>query len=240
MNLQALIDATIAKLNATESNKFGYKEVYVEEGNVRCSMTVRRDRWGSSKTTIQFKRDGKVVSKATLMGKERQEVNETLRSSFEAQAPEIAADFEAQFRRTYAYQLEKWEGKIPAYPAAGHPSYMVIRGMLAPVCDVMVGKSLQLNEAKLKKVANDAADKAAVEWFYKTNEKLGAIDNPTLVRDQGGNVIIEGERAGKKVRMVQQRILKSSPLGRLFNQFPARIYVDGQFVTEAAYKGMFK
>ena len=38
------------------------------------------------------------------------------------------------------------------------------------------------------------------------------------------------------VRVEQTRILKSSGKGTLFNQWPARIYVDGKFVSEAAYK----
>ena len=46
-------------------------------------------------------------------------------------------------------------------------------------------------------------------------------------------------RDGQKIVLDQQRVLKFSSKGKMFHQFPARIYVDGKFYPEAVYKEMF-
>ncbi len=87
--------------------------------------------------------------------------------------------------------------------------------------------------------AEKYGEHAALDWFHKTGAKLGELEDATLLGASGGDVSVNGLRAGRQVSMQQQRILKASPKGKLFHQFPARIYVDGKFTPEADYIRMF-
>lgn len=68
--------------------------------------------------------------------------------------------------------------------------------------------------------------------------KLGRAQVSKVDMQRGGAVHILAHLDGHEVRVEQQRILKVSPLGRLFCQWPSRVYVDGQFTPEAAYAKM--
>lgn len=247
-DLKALIAETTEKFNALEASKYG-KQAVVERDGVTCTMSLSpRSYRRSARVTMQFKRDGKVVSRATLEGAIRGEINEALRSEFEAQAPEIKADFVAQVRRQYAYLVEKCGPALAVEYKSGF--YRAAQTMRA-FCDVVseqdptvlypktIVVARPLNETRLDERAEKYAQAAAVEWFHKTNAKLGAIESPELVRDVGGYVIVQGTRNGRAILMRQQRVLKWTQHGEPFNQFPALIYVDGQFTPEAEYKKLF-
>lgn len=200
----------------------------------------------------QYKQDGKVVSKATLLdvlgGKAKQEINEALRAAFEAYAPVLAHEYSAWIERAYAHQKEQHGGTLPAYPPSSDPGAQVIRQTLTAHCRTVPGPSgirggrdtmLVLDEEKLAQVAKEYGEQACLEWFYKTNAKLGPLEDAELHRSSGGDVEVTGKRSGHDVRMSQQRILKATQAGRLFHQFPARLYVDGKFMPEAIYAKLF-
>lgn len=93
-----------------------------------------------------------------------------------------------------------------------------------------------LNEERLAKAAERAAEATAMAWEKKISGKLGELDEAQVSYLSGGSFRITGKRGGKAILIEQQTILKVSSRGKLFNQFPARIYVDGKFTPEAAYK----
>jgi hypothetical protein len=265
-NTEDLQKQATEALAAIEPGRNGYRAATVtaklEDGReIALTLTDAkpsgwRNRYADIQRKAQWKLDGKVASKLAIQeltgeARGRLLINPTLRAAFEAQAPQLAAEFETFVRKRYEQLFAEFEGKIPAYPPRESTDvYTVqdIRMVLDPVSDIEKnGKphdakawTLTLNEGKLKSEAIKYGDEAAVQWFLKTNEKLGALEQPELVLDRGGNLIVTGTRDGKKISLSQQRILKRSPLGTLFHQFPAHLYVDGKFHTEAAYKKLFK
>jgi hypothetical protein len=184
-----------------------------------------------------------------------QSLNPALRAEFEKQAPEIAADFENYARKTYEILQKKFPDGVPSYiESTGRDrqyrnDVLFLQGM----CDITtkLGPSgirgasdristMTINEVLLKASAEKYGMESALEWFYKTNGKLGELTHATLINDDGGRVHVKGERNGKKIEIVQQRIINVSPLGKAFHQFPSRIYVEGKFVTELAYQKLFR
>ena len=57
--------------------------------------------------------------------------------------------------------------------------------------------------------------------------------------NQHGEIELTGERNGKRIFLTQTVVHKMNEHYTIFAQFPARIYVDGQFTPEAKYKAMF-
>jgi hypothetical protein len=51
----------------------------------------------------------------------------------------------------------------------------------------------------------------------------------------GARFRIVGIKNDRSICIEQDRIVNVSPKGTLFNQFPARIYVNGKFTSAAAY-----
>lgn len=92
-------------------------------------------------------------------------------------------------------------------------------------------------ESALERNAKAYGERVALEWYNKMTSKLGDtsvthVSEPT----RGGDLIIKGRLSGSDIRLEQQRIINVSSRGLLFHQFPARIYVDGKFMSEAVYK----
>lgn len=234
----------------------GKAEAKLPDGRaVVCTYSETVSIYGRSIARSSFTIDGKRASKeqiAVAMGGRTKsmvaEMNPVLRAAFEAQAPTLKADYIAWIRRVYDRLFAKHEGKIPSWVSYKDDDRYAINMLLPKVCNVVNTKDkpinpthiLILNEESLDRVATQYGDDAAVQWFYKTNEKLGKLDDAELLRDASGDVVVKGLREGKKVVMNQQRIIKQSVNGVLFHQFPARIYVEDKFITEAAYKKMFK
>lgn len=97
-----------------------------------------------------------------------------------------------------------------------------------------------LNTARLEADAVQYADEVAQAWQIKIEAKLGELESGTVHHMDGVAFRIVGTRGGHAVEIEQTMILNVSSRGTLFHQFPARIYVDGKFKSEAAYKKMFQ
>lgn len=97
-----------------------------------------------------------------------------------------------------------------------------------------------LNAEAVVKAANRQADQTIAEWEAKLVSKLAELDSGEAVRQTSGmGFLITGTKEGTAVSIEQNMIINVSSKGKLFNQFPARIYVAGKFTSEAAYKRMF-
>lgn len=262
LTLDELSAQAVAALElVTPREKYGTREAEAStmtaDGSViTCTaMDDRRRGRGYNweiKRVIQFKKDGAVISKASLLsilgGRDKQEINEALRSQFEAQAPALEQDYYDYIVRAFEYQKEQRGGKVPAWVDPKKDPGADVIGELRQHSTIItpeggrpgVDSWLELDEVELRKRAKRYGEDVAVRWFYKTNAKLGALENPTLHNDKGGYVEVSGERGGRKVFMRQQRIIKAAPTtGRLFHQFPALLYIDGKFFTEEAYARLF-
>ncbi len=93
-----------------------------------------------------------------------------------------------------------------------------------------------LDEARIEVEAAKYATEACQEWRSKFEAKVGQLENATLVYGSGAWLRIAGTRNGRRVEINQQMILNVSNKGKVFNQFPARIKVDGKAISEASFK----
>ena len=91
----------------------------------------------------------------------------------------------------------------------------------------------------IERSAEAYSQKIAKTWVAKFEAKIGACENPVLAYyNDNGTFLINAEWDGKPVQLNQSIILKFSNHGRPFNQWPSRIYVAGDFVSEAKFKKM--
>ncbi len=100
------------------------------------------------------------------------------------------------------------------------------------------GDARILDEARVAKSAAAYADATIEAWAGKIATKMGEVEGATIHHLDGAAFRITGTLAGKRVGIDQNMILNVSSKGLPFNQFPARIYVDGKFTSEAAWKRM--
>ena len=78
---------------------------------------------------------------------------------------------------------------------------------------------------------------AQVDMFVvKLERKLADLADVAMVEVKGMRFTIIGRLGERQVRVEQTITVSVSPKGKVFNQFPARIYVDGKFMSEAKYK----
>lgn len=99
--------------------------------------------------------------------------------------------------------------------------------------------SYTFNPDKAAKLADAHTTAMLATWEAKIVGKLAELTDAEAVRQNGVGFILRGTKAGRVVSIEQHMIVNVSSKGLLFNQFPARIYVDGKFASEAAYKRMF-
>jgi hypothetical protein len=91
---------------------------------------------------------------------------------------------------------------------------------------------------RIRRAAAEEAQAEIDNILPKMALKLGR----TLV-DHGevgssGRVEVTGYLDGHRIRLIQTRVLKTSPLGKPFFQYPATLYVDGRRMPEAEFARM--
>lgn len=257
MTLDQITAEVSIGFQAEEVSKWGSKEFAVTKttvaGELVVTMTQSRNqsfRGNAYNVKTQLKLDGKIVAKKALLellgetSKVRE--NPILKAAFLARAPELAADWIDFVRVQFARVADANNGVVIAYPSSRSADYMVTRTVLADACtyvepaDRWSGQKATyiLEEEKLAAAGKKYGEEAALDWFFKTNEKLGDVTDIQM-GEAGANMQVVATRDDKKIVLDQQRILKTSPKGKLFHQFPARIYVDNKFYSEAAYKKLF-
>jgi hypothetical protein len=156
-----------------------------------------------------------------------------LNAALEALRPELAAIYYRQVRGAF----DRIVADLGADLKNVYNDWTHARTFRSLVAPVLTDK--KIDEAKLAKMAALYAEAATLEWKAKIEAKLGDLENVQIRRFHGCNFLIGGLRAGRQVSIDQNIIVKSSTKGLLFNQFPARIYVDGKFTPEKKYHAMF-
>ena len=173
-------------------------------------------------------------------------MNTELPAAFEAFKPEIAEQYARMIRNSFNHYVEKFGPSMRGI--ANSESYRfwsnTVRGNTTTEGGEIVGgrqnpHTYHINEDRLAANGKKYAEAVVAEWAGKIEAKLGELDGAEVKTMTGVAFLITGTRNGRKVTIEQQMILQSSPKGTLFNQFPARIYVDGKFTPEAKYKAAF-
>ena len=171
---------------------------------------------------------------------------ETVTQAMTALIPELTADYAAWLRRDAAHTLAENDNRLSFTANDGEGAYFA-RQRARLVCrphrtaDDLSGRNItwSIDDAKIEKLAAMSAEAAAMEFARKLSEKLAGVEDVTVDMRGGGVFNIMGRVGGRTVRLEQRRIIKVSSKGNPFHQWPARIYVDGQFTPEATFRKMF-
>ena len=174
-----------------------------------------------------------------------------LRKAMLSKAPELAEDYKQFVRNTFKRMQEALgvglTGARSSWTWAR--TFDAIHGNLYKDADKAAYRSgpvsmseyskipYKIDEEALERNAQKYGERVALEWYNKMRSKLGDLDLIVIAdAGKGGDIIIKGQHKGREVSILQQRIINVSPKGLAFHQFPSRIYVDGKFLSEAAYK----
>ena len=170
----------------------------------------------------------------------------TLQEALDIYRPSIVADFTATVRRAYKRHAD--QHGIPTLGDKEFRRNNFNRGTVALCCYVAdpvtherrdgAGKMSDIyliDDQKLDERADKYAGATTDKWQAKIQTKLTELDEYSVENMKGGNLVITGRRNGHNVTLLQQTILKVSSRGTLFNQFPARLYVDGKFTPEKKF-----
>ncbi len=164
---------------------------------------------------------------------------ENIVGAFDAERPAIAADFTAYIRR----QFERIVGRYDAQSLralgndwGGDAGIWRLVRKFSRHEGGRPGGALSIDAVALDRAAAAYA-RAQVQGFTaKLSRKLCDLDNVAIQKLDGTTFAITGEIGGRFVRVEQTQVLKSSSKGKPFHQWPARIWVDGKFMPEAAFK----
>lgn len=168
------------------------------------------------------------------MNKDIKSAVETQKDGFKAQATK---QMQAAFDRIVAKYTDRGFGR--AFSDFNlYPSYAVIKAVLVnvdPADGLSRTRALKLDAALVEAAAEAAAQACCDELQARLEEKVAGLENVTVKSVGGGAFEVTGTKNGKAVAVSQQTIINVSSKGKLFNQFPARIYVEGKLVPAAKF-----
>ena len=227
---------------------------------------AKHDRLVSSDMALQIKgllaaRD---VIKATpivkpLPAKQRREAeitlrfgeNASLKAAMLSYAPALAAEFDAGWRHEIAKRLHRGDNKLEYIGYYGknkdvseqdrthnNERYQFWQNVVNNLR--FADDNGKLRSAELAAAAKKYGEETATGWYYKMSTKLGKATDVKAISDPTrGNLTLSGTVNGFNVVIEQQVVYKVSSKGTPFHQFPALIYVDGKFMTEAEFADRF-
>lgn len=162
--------------------------------------------------------------------------NPELAAAIEEQKPALAETYRTSLDSVLARLVSKYGPKLKGTANTGDYSRMQsLRSVLT-----RDENGYHIDPDKATEEANKYADAVAQEWLHKISGKMAEMESAEVHRMTGIEFSISGTVKGKKVHIIQDMIVNRSVYGLPFNQFPARIYVEGQFMPELAYKKMLE
>jgi hypothetical protein len=153
----------------------------------------------------------------------------TIRPALEAFAPELAAQFAGFATNRIERLIEQFGLGLKGIANSGqYKSYEAVAGLF----DRYTG---EIRADRIEAAADAYAVTTIEAWAAKIDQKVGDLTDASVQALDGARFRITGTKGDRRVVIEQDRIINVSPKGTLFNQFPARIYVDGKFTSAAAY-----
>jgi hypothetical protein len=162
----------------------------------------------------------------------------------------IRVQYVNQVRRYYQMLLEKY-GPTFQIRDVWSPHRVVYREVVEPSLEYETARNAQpgeyvvrsfygpkyLDEGKLQANADRYAEAQLGPMVEKIRSKVGLLSDLKFSEWSGpARFRLTGSWQGKSVVLEQDMIVNVSSKGKLFNQWPSHIYVDGKFLSEAAYK----
>lgn len=164
-----------------------------------------------------------------------------LTAALEAHAPRFAEYYREQTSRLFDRLTKEYGPALRGIYNSGESYYMaVVQQITDRAKSSSFNEPYTLNEEKLAAYADKAAKELVTAWIGKIEQKVGELDSPEVCHVNGYAYLITGTRDGHHVSINQNMIVNVSKHGLLFNQFPARITVDGKKISAAAYAKMDK
>lgn len=154
---------------------------------------------------------------------------------FEDYKPTLIKRFKDNARRTYGSIREDLG---PDFKGV-YNSWTWVKAFNNAVKPVFNTATKTIDEAKLDAAAQKYADDTVEAWKLKIAAKLGELDTGKVHHISGADFCIIGTKDGHNVIINQQMIINVSGKGTLFNQFPARITLDGKSTSAAKFKKFF-
>ena len=168
-------------------------------------------------------------------------MSNTIRETLLAQAPKFSADYVEYFTNFYNNNVEELGRRWLSNAYDGRRdrwNHVIVRCFDGDMKNLRTEMGA-FNPAKLQKLADEYGEQMATKWANKLECKLENVEGVEMRNAGRGSFTFTGRREGKAIRVEQQTVTKVSNRGTWFHQFPARIYVDGKFTSEKAYKEMF-
>lgn len=200
---------------------------------------VERQLNAAEKAAKEAHRNAKAKGRETVV-RERAEqaaafrgANPELAAAIEEQKPMLAETYRSNVNRCFEGFEAKYGPELKGISnSRDYLHFVHLPGIMR------TSEGYALDPVGVEKAATKYADAVAAEWLYKISGKMTRLQQATVRRMNGREFTIQGTVQGKEVVINQNMIFNRSPYGVLFNQFPARIYVDGNFMSELKYKKM--
>lgn len=170
---------------------------------------------------------------------------ENISAEFDAMIPVIAADFSSWVTRNLEHILATYDRKALSQLGNSWGSdggkWRQLRTFTIMVDENGEPTNRYTSRYKIdhERIATASVRyaKEQIDAFkFKLNRKLADLTDIENLRIDGSNFRFSGVLGENKVLVEQTTVLKCSNKGTLFNQWPCRIYVNGKFMPEAAFK----
>jgi hypothetical protein len=170
---------------------------------------------------------------------------ENIAAEFDAMVPTIAAEFTSWVTKTLERILATYDRKqISALGNAFSTDGGKWRQLRT--FTIMVDENgeptnrftsrYKVDHGRIAKESIRYAQGQVDAFKFKLNQKLADLSDIENLRIGTTEFQFTGILGENKVRVEQTTVLKCSNKGTLFNQWPCRIYVNGKFMSEAAFK----
>ena len=246
MSIAQLTAETAAALAATEPTKHGYRQASVERDGITCTMTFTAARgWRHpAKTTTQFKRAGKVVSRAALLAEETAgavsavaEAVQPRRDACVARALESAQSCVDRVLAELAAAGWDADKVAPSPTHAVGQAYRLAQEKRQLVMSLTTSVAATLRHGEphivrrsdkgierfMERCRRDAEDQFKA-YVAKLAQKIGHADHAEL---SGGALWDGSVLTVHKGELIEhwstKQIVNCSVLGKLFNQWPTRL-----------------
>ena len=163
------------------------------------------------------------------------------KDAFAPLKPLIVADFEAYVTRTIQRYTQTWDTMSDAAKLNIRRGYdgtwRFVRGFAQMDSNRFNARPTgEVRAEWLRKNAEESADAQIAAFANKLEKKLGTLGDFQATFTRGADFTVTGTRNGHRIVVEQQTVFKVSSNGTPFNQFPARIYVNGKFTPAAEYE----
>lgn len=174
---------------------------------------------------------------------------QNISSEFDAMVPAIAADFTAwvtkQLERILAQYDRKQISQLGNSWGYDGGVWRQLRTFTRMVDEngndtTRFTNLYRIDHDRITSKATQYAQYQVDSFKAKLEAKLVDLTDVSDLRINGLNFTFNGKLGERKVHVEQTTVLKCSNKGTLFNQWPCRIYLDGKFISEAAFKKLAK